>query len=291
RGSNYLEPAAVLCSGTAVIIGMLFYRRLVETLTPERWVVNMVTLVAFLGTPAWFYGRTLYTEPYLLAFAVSAYALALRERMHWLPGCLVALGMLLKPPFVLVILPLLANRLFQRRFKESAGLMFPVLASLGIMVGLNSVMYGGWSRFPIAFEAGDFRAGAVGLLLSTRHGLIPFAPAAIIAFACWPRFIRENCWDALVLGGCAILYFALMALWCQWEGGFCYGPRLIVPVLPFLFIALVKLMNLRLYQHRVGKAACAGFCALSVLVNLFGSMAYWHWVGKHPLMEMFTGSY
>src|SRR5262249_48656350 len=81
RESNYLEPAAVLCSGVAVIVGMLFFRRLVQTFTPERWVINTVTVVAFLGTPAWFYGRTLYTEPYLLAFAIAAYSLALREEM------------------------------------------------------------------------------------------------------------------------------------------------------------------------------------------------------------------
>jgi len=291
RESNYLEPAATLCSGVAVIVGMLFFRRLIQTLTPERWVVNAATLVAFLGTPAWFYGRTLYAEPYLLAFAIAAYSLALREKVHWLPGCLIALGTLLKPPFVLLILPLLANRLLQRRLKESAAMVLPVLVSLGITVGLNAAMYGGWSRFPIAFESGDLGKGAAGLLLSPRHGLIPFAPAAILALACWPRFIRENCCDALVLGCAAILYFVLMALWCAWSGGFCYGPRLIVPVLPFLFIALVKLTTLRVYRHRISKAACAGLCALSVLVNLIGSMAYWEWVGTHPLMELFTGNY
>lgn len=113
RNTDFVEPAAVVCSTIAIILAFFLFRSLLTKYGVGGRVADLVAMVAFLGTPAWHYARTLFTEPYLLLFAVGAYSFGLRGYPA-LAGISIGLGILMKPPFALLLLPLFAMYAVER---------------------------------------------------------------------------------------------------------------------------------------------------------------------------------
>ena len=142
RGTQLIEPLAICCSAIAMIIAMVMFRSLVRKYNSNSAFADLVTVVTFLGTPAWLYGRTLFNEPYLLLFAIGSYSLALRDKNPVLAGILIGCGMLMKPPFALLIIPLFLMYFLKRRFTSAALLVLPAVASLTAFLWLNDVMFG-----------------------------------------------------------------------------------------------------------------------------------------------------
>jgi hypothetical protein len=81
----------------------------------------------------------------------------------------------------------------------------------------------------------------IGFLVDPSRGLLWFAPLLVLATLGLPRLFRR---DRLLAATAAALFlpsFLLAAFWVDWRGGSCYGPRLILPVLPALALPLLAL--------------------------------------------------
>jgi hypothetical protein len=288
RGTTYVEPAALLCSGLATVAGMGFFAYLLGSLTANRRVVMGVTAVAFLGTPAWFYGRSLFMESFLVGSLVGAYALALRKDWNLLPGILLGCAVQLKPHFALFALPLLVDRAIRRQWRGALGLALPVAASTGLLLLTYARLYGSPFHPPQRFERGDFLTGFTGILWSNRHGLLAFSPVVVVALACWPAFLARQRRYALILGSGVVAFLLLMSCYAVWTGGICYGPRYIVPMLPLLYAALVQLPDLRFARPGIVRAVILALVAVSIFVNARGVFYYSeHW-NQNPYESLFS---
>jgi hypothetical protein len=127
----------------------------------------------------------------------------------------------------------------------------------------------------------------VGLLFSWNHGLFVFAPAAIVALFGWRALWREHAREARILASTFAVYWILMGLWRDWRGGYSYGPRLIVPVIPLLMAGLVPVLErLPNLAPRV-RRELAGVCVVSLVASAIGGVANFAFWGKHPLVEPF----
>jgi hypothetical protein len=143
-----------------------------------------------------------------------------------------------------------------RRFWSS------VLPGLGTAIGLLLYCLYNFYRFGLFFKFGQafkfsisyFPTGLVGLLFSPGGGLLWFTPCAFLSFvALWRMEIKRL--EAYAIFGFAAAYLLLHCCWQVWWGGWSWGPRLLLPILPGL-IALTGLLN--------GKSRQA-FVALGVL--------------------------
>jgi hypothetical protein len=242
-----------------------------------------VTAVAILGTPAWPYGRTLYTEPYLLACAVGAYAAAFRKRWFVVAGCAIALGVSMKPPVALFAVPLAVVALAKGRILSAVSVTLPSCISVFALAALNRHMHGSWSRSALQWVSGDFVEGATGLLFSWSHGLLPFAPVALVAIACWPTFLRWRPFDAWQLAGGFALYFGVISAWVEWDGRDCYGPRMIVPAIPIFCVSLAAAPRCRWWSFLPARLAALGLCLLSLAINAVGAIGGGQFWGRNPL--------
>jgi hypothetical protein len=284
RGTAWLEPAALVCSWLAVLGALLFFRQLVRGLGGDRPLLDAVAALAFLGTPAWHYARTLFTEPYLLLFMTGAYALFLCRGWSLVPGCFVGAGMLMKPPFAVVAGPLLTSLAVRGRVRAAIWMTLPLLVAAAAVLLLNRHLFGSPFHSSQQFQIGNPLFGLVGLLLSPQHGLVPFAPAVLLALAGWPELARRHRHHALVLGGGCLAYLALMSLWGQWPGGYCFGPRLILPVIPLLHLGCVPAAESRALSTPTRRRAVArGLVGLSLLINALGAVPNWVFWSRHPL--------
>jgi len=117
----------------------------------------------------------------------------------------------------------------------------------------NPLMFGPkWDGFTLCCV----REAAVGLLVSPGRGLVWYCPVAIIGVIGAVREARQGRpGGALVLGMFAG-YFALHAVWGEWQGGWSWGPRLLVPVLPGLVAAAA--LGSRAWRRSLIAAALLG---------------------------------
>ena len=80
--------------------------------------------------------------------------------------------------------------------------------------------------------------GLYGLLFSTGKGLFLYMPVVILSIPALLSFYKQHKWEAisffLIIAGYTLSHSA----YNSWEGGGVWGPRLLLPMIPFLVIPL-----------------------------------------------------
>ncbi len=116
-----------------------------------------------------------------------------------------------------------------------------------------------WVRYGNPFTTGyrpdetfntPFILGAYGLLFSPGKGLFVYVPfLAALAFSV-PVFLRRaRAETLLVLVTCAF-YLLTFSMWYYWWGGTNWGPRFLVPLLPFLVMLVAPAVELAVDKTR-----------------------------------------
>jgi len=125
-----------------------------------------------------------------------------------------------------------------------------LLPGLGTAIGLatycfyNYYRFGRFLRFGhvFAFSVGYAKEGFIGLLVSPGFGLLWFCPCVVLSFVAL-RKIRERRLEAWAIVALAFCWVLLHSFWLGWFGGWSWGPRLLLPVLPGLVAVTGILRN------------------------------------------------
>ncbi len=273
------------------------------------WGALGLGLIYALSTPAPVYAAQWFSEPLTALLVLAVFYLLLRDRRDrrgptvWRPLLAgVALGLavatrvetlLFVPPFLLyALLPA------RRRAVRVAAFALPLavtLASLGLYdaVRFGSPLDSGyvnasaWDQHDLHPEHSlpSLLDGLYGLLLSPGKGLLEYAPVTLLAplgaVLLWARRRAET---ALLLGVIGIDTVAHANVLIRWLGGWSWGPRFLIPVVPLVLLLLVPLLRsgigarAGLVGNRASGAArsvsrrlrpvLVGLAALGVLVQL-----------------------
>ncbi len=271
RNTRLLEPACVLLAVLAVIASMLLFHAMALRLTDRPSHALAVTAATFLASPLWHYGRSIFNENFLTLLLLGAYFLAIftRRSTVW-SGLLIALGMLMKPPFALVAMPLLFWLASRRQWLRAAVLAVPCALSTASILLSNWWLHGSALASDQPFAWGNPLTSPLGMMFDPRHGLLPWAPLVAFGIAGWPRLLRSRPELGTLLVAAA-LYFGLIAVWKWWWGGWCFGPRLIVPIIPVLMLGG---LSLRFERPALRRFALA-LALLAVALNGYSALAYW----------------
>ncbi len=284
RGTSLVEPLVLLCSALATVAGLLAFCRLVRPYAGSDWQVVLVAVVAYLGSPLWHYGRTLYVEPFLALLCVAAYAAVLRYDRYLVAGLCIGAGVLLKVPFAVIAVPLIGEALWRKRWQEAASCAAPIVIAGALLLWCNYRTHGGWLLFPQKWEWGLPLFGVAGLAFSWKHGLILFSPVVLVSLLGVREWFRRQPREATLITTATVLYGLVMASWAQWWGGTCYSARLIVPVVPFLFAPLCSLVDSKWWTSdwRL-RATTWTLAVVSILFGMIGAFSCEHVWDKHPL--------
>jgi hypothetical protein len=228
----------------------------------------------------------LFCEPWLALCAVGALMFATRRNAFFIAGLFLAVGIQMKPPFALLAGPLFIDRVLARDAKRAAWFALPIVLSVGLVLYENQLFFGAPLRAAQPWESGNLLLGMLGGLFSLQHGLIPFCPALLVALAGFPALFRAHRREAWLIVGMAGPYCLLMWLWYCWWGG--YGPRLVAPIIPLLFVGALKVLESMSQLSTPRRRLVVTLCSLSLLISTLGAVVHLAFWEKHPLIEPFT---
>src|SRR6266536_2121777 len=216
-----------------------------------------------LGTFAWHYARTFMTEsPSLLALLAGVYAMLRMTRgdgRRWaaLSGAACGIAVLLRPANA-IALPtiglwlawhLVSDISTQReRLKALVSWASPIAVCLLVIADYNYVRFGSVFETGFGIEALAFTTplstGLTGLLISPGKSLFIYAPIVLAGVAgLWPLAADRRRFAVV----CVLLvasYVVFYAKWYMWWGGGTWGPRFLVPILPYVTIGVAAHMKM-----------------------------------------------
>ncbi len=279
--------ACVLSSAIFAAAAVALFHRLLERRgAPPEAALGAAAAVAF-GTPLFFYAGTLFSEPLSAALLAGA-ALALFWDARPVParraaaaGLLLAACVLVRPAHAIAA-ALFGGAILVRDGPRRGAAAF---ATLGLLAaaGAGAYLAWNWSQFgdpldfgyPEAAEGGrrlnDFSTplwrGLFGFLLSPGKSIFLFAPVALVAIAGLRRLWARDAGLGFLAAALPAAYVLFYAKYAQWEGGYCYGPRYLVPTLPLLCAGIGPFLET---AGRSGRRLLLGLALAGALVQSIG---------------------
>lgn len=217
-----------------------------------------IGLVAGLGTTAWVYGAMFFAEAIIAAaLTLGIVLLYYAQRRHTENkhtfllvevASLLFGWMIITRASSLIYVLIIYGWLW--RYHRVSGLMFLRL-SIFIVLGLGMLAWHNWVRFgdvlTTGYESETFQlpfVGIAGLLVSSGKSVFLYAPPLILSGVLFPRFRHHHpALAQLILwqSGAALLFYGA---WWAWHGGWVWGPRFLVPLMPLWCLPLGELPKL-----------------------------------------------
>ena len=97
--------------------------------------------------------------------------------------------------------------------------------------------YGSAIKFSIDFLIRDW----FGYLCSYERGVLTFNPILFLSLAVLFFIPHQYKKSITIIGLTALIWYFTMCFWVSWQGGYCWGNRLLTPIVPLLLLPLVFL--------------------------------------------------
>ncbi len=271
----------VLVTALSGLLVFLYLRRL-----GYSWEVSLLVALLFgLGTMSWPYSKYFFSEPLtgLTLLATAYFLLCFKETRTTgdlaLAGTSLGLAIATRLATAaiapLFLLPLLAYSLPDR---VSYRRLIPFLTAFLIPLILWGLLIGGYNylRFGNPLTTGylpqeSFRTplltGLAGLLISPGRGLFLYCPIFLAILPAFPIFLGRHRIEGLFSLSLVTIYILLYSKWFMWHGGFAWGPRFLVPIIPFLVIPLAPLVE---GLRGRAKVAFASLSAITIAIQILG---------------------
>ncbi len=227
-----------------------------------------LALLYGLGTMAWPYSRFFFSEPlFTLCLFLAAFAIYQQRPLIAGVACGYALATRLDG---LVLLPALFTYAWLRGYRLS--MVGKVL--FGLLPGCIMVLLHNWVRFHTLTEqgysgegfTGNLVVGLYGLLLSSGKSVFLYVPVLLAFPFAVGAFYRHFRAEAVLVGLVVLITLLKSAWWWSWWGGWCWGPRFLLPLMPFLILAMGVLYNHGFWRYVMGFL----LLPLSLATNLLG---------------------
>lgn len=295
---------------TAWTGGLVF--RTGRRLSWNRSTAVATALIFGLATLAWPYTQTFFSEPvsgfglYAAFYGLLSYMQTARKRyllaggLAWGIAYLARVANLVTLPLYLaaVVVAVLAAPPLEDRDRgprpHSVGgmaqvLLFdhwrPLVSFLTpiVVAGLVSLWWN-WARFGSIWDSGYVETerfngvwwfGVVGLVAGPARGLLWYSPALLLAGPGGVWFWRHARGVLYFCLALSVLTIALYGKWYMWHGGYSWGPRFIVPLMPFLALLAGPAWDAWVVQRRagiLGQVAVYALLLLSIAVQWLGML-------------------
>lgn len=225
-----------------------------------RTAVAATAMIA-LATPLFAYSAWFFSEPAVMALMLAAALVLFTGQNRYSLGKAALAGLFLgtmiwiRPAHVIAVPVFILAVLVRDREKTP----YPALA-LALIAGMfgaayllrNGIYYGDiWEfGYPTVVDGAKrmnsfetpVTTGLFGFLLSPGKSVFLFAPPILLAIPGVLRLAKRDPGLGILAGGMPAMYLLFFSRYMQWEGGFCIGPRYLVPSIALLCLGLGPLL-------------------------------------------------
>jgi hypothetical protein len=250
------------------LLGLYFFRSILLHFEITQRRANICMIILFTCTCYWKYSVTDFSEITQICFLLGAVNSSLSKTPKKWKNVSFWFALLVAVKLVyIVLLPLLLiysilenSNSINKKYLVTRCLDFSsFLLPIGIFLALlNFLRFGSIFETGYGAEASSFSLQFLqrdwfDYLISFQRGIFPFNPILILSLFGWFFFPREKIRFFLFIGSIIFVWYLLMCLWKSYQGGFCWGNRLLVPIIPFCFIPFAFLpFNKKLVRIFVG---------------------------------------
>jgi hypothetical protein len=274
---------------------VLVFWRILLLLTKSIPASFLVSIIYAIGTHAWAYAGTFFSEPLatllvLLSFLYLLKADELAERGEgsranrpvfwsgtWMGLAITAhiTAALYAPFFALYILwkDYESHPTFLRRLERGSVFAVAVFVLLFLLGWYNYFRFGSFFETgrTVSANSGEIFGygvfvsplrGLYGLIFGAGKGVLFFMPALVLGAFLWKNFLRENKMLFWMVASAVAFRVLFIAARSDWHGGFCTGPRYLVMAIPFFLIPLafwLKQQEASRFKQAFGVMSCVGF--------------------------------
>lgn len=271
---------ALLTAGTCVLF---FYLCLRLGATVQTALV--ASLLLGVGSILWPYSGSLLSEPlqtFLLVLTVYLVRVHITQgRFRALLAGGLAFGALVavRPNMVLVLPVLWAYVILGSRLPVAwrgvacAALVPGLAVGLAVTLGYNWLRFGQWLQFGYVGErfSSPMYTGLWAYVFSPGRSVLLYSPVLVVAAAGVREFWRRHRPEAVLVWGSVAVLALFYAKWHSWSGAHCWGPRFLMPVVPFSMLSSVWVLEgWRHSLRRWHRVAIVALVAAGILVQVPG---------------------
>jgi len=233
------------------LLGLYFFRCILLHFEITHRRANICMILLFTCTAYWKYSVTDFSEITQICFLLGAVKSALSSKSNkwkWVSlwcALLVAVKLvyvILLPIFFVYAILQSPNSLNQKAFISRCLDFSSFLLPMGIFLALlNFLRFGnliesGYGSRALLFSLEYLQRDWFDYLLSSQRGILPYNPILLLSVLGCFFLPKEKIRFFLFIGSIIFLWYLLMCFWKSYLGGYCWGNRLLVPIIPFCFI-------------------------------------------------------
>ncbi|MCC6629365.1 MAG: phospholipid carrier-dependent glycosyltransferase [Chloroflexi bacterium] len=178
--------------------------------------------------------------------------------------------------------------LARRLVIASVALGLPLAAWLLLLLWHNQARFG--SPLDMGYSDEGFTTplyvGLYGLLVSSGKSVFLYSPIVVLAVPGLVFLWRQRPAEAVLVGSLSLVTLLYYSVWWAWYGGWSWGPRFLVPLLPFLVLAAGAALAARRWARWAAVPLALAGVGVQVLGALVDFNAYIDGItGGNPALE------
>ena len=265
------------------LLGLWHFREILKKLGQDHDTANFLMICLASGTIFWKYVVTDFSEVTqisLLLGAIHSY-INRESRMRWfIVSAYLSLLILLKLVYAIILPPFIVLAVIEGAKEKKAinnlaqGASFLTFAGLFVMTlnwhRFGNILESGYGTAQSAFSFNYLQRDFLDYLISFDRGLFPYSPLLLVALFGFREFFKRDKSLFFLIFAISASLFLLTASWVGWKGGYCWGNRNIVPIVPLIALgwAYIKLNNCWLHKNIFTFLLVLSLCVQIIGVSL-----------------------
>ena len=304
--TDYAERLFIIELFTSVLIaslGCVIVYLFAKEFTKDEITRVLTTLTYGLGTLLFPWSTVFTNHPVTATLLLASFYIAylvkkrrVRNDNLYIAGALAGMSSTMEYQGILFAIPiglyvLWNNRLKSFKFLVAAALLTSTLFAFNYVV-FNEALTFGTHKYQGFFKHHNqentfYGVGmpkkevAINLLFRTPRGLLIYNPVLVLSLVGFVLLMKSRFRaEALTAMGVFIIVFLFNAGYMMWDGGWSFGPRFLIPGIPFLALMLIPVFDVKALR-------ILGLILLvpSVMAMLVGSFVDVLYGGTDPLMQ------